>query len=385
MGQYTSTTWSKRDETPAEAIKKSVFEGLYTADSVIVTLCIALALYNTIEMALLITTTFKKFRGLYFWSLTICNISVAAYTIGMMLTYFQMSVTWFREIILDAGWLGMIVCQSLVLYSRLNLIFQNLRLIAAVKWMIVFTSIFLLIPVIVLDFGSIYSSDQGFTDGYFYIEKIQMTVITLQELIISFLYVYKTSQLLRVINRTNTRSMIWQLLFLNVVIISMDVAIVSLQYLHYQLYQEMFKAFVYSVKLKLEIHILSKLVDLVGSKYSTQRSMTLDVIDSNAIEGQAREEVRRELDQANKQHDLGTWYGFSNEKAMATDQVQEQHHLHDSGPARKRSSTSAGRDSLETDDEITRIVSNQSTSTARLRGRESDFLYADMLRSITRD
>ena len=384
MVEPSLTSWSKR-ETYAEAITKPVFHGRYDVDSVIVTLSIALALYNSIEMVLLISTTFKRWKGLYFWSLTLCNFAVAAYALGMLLSYFQLCVHWLNKTILDIGWLAMITCQALVLYSRLNLIFDNSRLIAAVKWMIVFTSIFVLVPVVTLDFGSTYSSDQGFTAGYYYIEKIQLTIITLQELIISFLYVYKTVRLLHVISRTNTRSMIWQLLFLNIIIISMDVAIVSLEYLHFQLYQEVIKGFVYSVKLKLEIHILSKLVDLVGDNHSTQRCMTLDVIDSNAIEGQAREEVRREMGLFNNQNSLGSWYGAGDEKDLAMAETHDKHQLNQDAPARKRRSVSGPRSSSEADDEISRVVSNQSGSTARIRDRESDLLYADMLRSITRD
>lgn len=376
---------SKR-ETYEQAITKNVFHGRYDADSVIVTLSIALALYNSIEMVLLISTTFKKWKGLYFWSLTLGNYAVTAYAMGMLLSYFELCVHWLHSIILDAGWLAMITCQSLVLYSRLNLIFDNPRLIAAVKWMIVFTSIFVLVPVVTLDFGSTYSSDPGFTAGYFYIEKIQLILITLQELIISFLYVYKTIRLLHVIMRTNTRSMIWQLLFLNIIIISMDVAIVALQFLHLQLYQEVIKGFVYSVKLKLEIHILSKLVDLVGdNQHSADRRMTLDVIDSNAIEGQAREEVRREMDLFNNQNSLGSWYGTGDEKNMAMTETRDEHQLNQNATARRRRSVSGARQSSEVDDEISQVISNQSESPARIRGRESDLLYADMLRSMTRD
>lgn len=387
MAEPNLLSWSRRD-TYEQAVSKHVFGGRYTVDSIIVTLCVALALYNSMEMVLLITTTFKKWKGLYFWSLSLCNLAVILYTLGILLSYFELCVQWLHKVILDVGWLGMITCQALVLYSRLSLIFDNDRLIAAVKWMIVGTCMFILVPVIVLDFGSAYRPNSGFTEGYYYIEKIQMTIITLQELIISFLYVYKTLQLLRVISRANTRSMIWQLLFLNVIIISMDVAIVALQYLQYQLYQETIKAFVYSVKLKLEIHILSKLVDLVGSDRSTQRSMTLDLIDSNAIEGQAQEEIRREMRlSSGQQHGLGSWYGAGsdNEKGLAVTSVQEDHMLHQDGLARKRFSTSGPSKSSDGDDEISQIMTNQSQGTARTRGRESDFLYADMLRSMTRD
>lgn len=381
MVQPTLTAREEHDHYATE-INKNTFHGQYTRDSVIVTLSLALSLYNSIELVLLITTTFKKRKGLYYWSLTLGNYAVALYALGIMLSYFELSPKWVHKVILDIGWLAMIICQSLVLYSRLNLIFDNLRLIAAVKWMIISTSIFILVPVIVLDMGMAYSPDPGFKEAYFYIEQIQMTCITLQELIISFLYVYKTIQLLRIISRANTRSMIWQLLFLNIIIISMDVAIVAMQFLHYQLYQETIKGFVYSVKLKLELHILSKLVDLVGNDRSEHRAMELCEIDSNAIEGQAQAEIRHEmstLDTSSLQmNDRGTSSGIGDEKALATGSVQ-------SGQKNRNTYTTISSipNSSEEGDHINRVVSSQSQS-ARTQGRESDLMYAEMMRSLSR-
>lgn len=58
------------------------------------------------------------------------------------------------KIILDIGWVMMIVFQSLVLYSRLHLVFDEVRIIQGVKWMIVFTTCAFIIPVVTLDFGT---------------------------------------------------------------------------------------------------------------------------------------------------------------------------------------------------------------------------------------
>lgn len=206
------------------AVNKSTFNGQYTAASVIVTLSIGLALYNSLEMVLLVSSTFKRWKGLYFWSLSICNVGVVLYALGMMLIYFRLSIFWVSELLIDSGWLSMIICQSLVLYSRLGLIIDNIKILRAVKWMIIIDSIFLGGATIVLDWGKAYSSNPSFSQAYFYMEHIQMTGFTLQELIISGLYVWKTIELLKVISKENTRIMIWQLLAINVIIIAMDVS-----------------------------------------------------------------------------------------------------------------------------------------------------------------
>lgn len=222
------TTIVQRDgfkDSYQAAIEKSSFDGKYTASSIVVTLSIALALYNCLEMVLLISMTFKRWRGLYFWCLVLCNAGVAAYTIGMTLTYFRLCILWFGKTFLDIGWVAMILFQSLVLYSRLGLIVESINVLKAVKWMIIIDSIILFPIVIVLDFGSTYARSPSFAAGYFYIEHIQITGFTVQELIISGIYVWKTIALLKVLSKPHTRNMIWQLLTINVIIVAMDVSI----------------------------------------------------------------------------------------------------------------------------------------------------------------
>jgi hypothetical protein len=221
------TALTQRESTThfATAVEKQSFDGRYSPSSVLVTISVALALYNCLEMVLLILTTFKRWRGLYFWSLSLCNFGIFAYTIGMMLSYFELCILWLSKTWLDVGWMSMIICQSLVLYSRLGLIIDNTKILMSVKWMIVISSFVFLVPTVVLDFGSTYSDRPSFSEAYFYMEHIQMTGITIQELVISSLYLWKTSNLLKVISKSNSRSMAWQLFIINVVIIGMDVSL----------------------------------------------------------------------------------------------------------------------------------------------------------------
>lgn len=207
-----------------EILKKEPFDGEYSTPSVIVTLALGLALYNCLELGLLILTTFKRWKGLYFWSLTLCNLGVASYGFGMMTDYWKLTVLVVTKILVTAGWMLMITCQSLVLYSRLGLLLDNDKILKGVKWMIIINSAVVFTIVDVLDWGSTYSSNYSFTVGYFYIELIQITVFTLQELIISGLYVWKTYNLLQVTFKENTRSMVMQVFAINVIIICMDVS-----------------------------------------------------------------------------------------------------------------------------------------------------------------
>ena len=351
------------------ALKKGIFDGRYTATSVVVTLSIALALYNSLEMFLLISTTFKRWRGLYFWSLAICNFGVFFYALGIMLSYFDLCVVWLSEIILDGGWLGMIICQSLVLYSRLGLILDNPKILRSVKWMIIIVSISMGGAVIILDFGNIYVHDRGFAEAYYYMEHIQMTGITIEELLISGLYVWKTIALLKVLSKANTRTLVWQLLAINIAIMAMDTALIVLQYKHLQLYQESIKGFVYSVKLKLELNILSKLVALVDGP-SADRSTTLEAIDGATVSGRRQTDVRSE----SSRPDMLSGWATIDEKGPSG-KIEE-------GFTIEPISSSSLSGSPVEKDEISRVVTHPAESMPEKKRRNSDDLYADFLRSM---
>lgn len=334
---------------------RAVFEGKYDAESITLTLSLALALYNSIELILLIATTFKKRRGLYFWSLCVSNYGVISYCIGLIIEYFQLAVLWVGKIFDTSGWIFMITGQSFVLYSRLNLIMDRPKILKAVKWMIIFNAVVWHTSITVLDFGTTYTNNSHFAEGFFYLEHVQMTMFCLQEFIISGLYVWRTIAFLKYVSKKSTRSVIWQLLTINVIIIAMDIVLLFLQYKHWRIYQQCTKAFIYSVKLKLELNILSKLVDLVqGSQQSVL--YTLDEIDSRALPGQAQTDLYREL-------------SVPSLKAVV-DHVEDSQVSPPPSNAEEKLAASG-------------TLSQSSTAySSRTTGRDCDILYADMLKSI---
>lgn len=139
-----------------------------------------------------------------------------------------------------------------------------------------------------------------------------------------------------------------------------------LQYKHYQLYQESIKGFVYSVKLKLELNILSKLVNLVHGNASS-RQMTLEAIDSNAIAGQAQAELRQEFFAAS----LG---GGDHEQCKSQAAV-------DNDETAFNEKIVNGAESHENGN-VFSVVSQQTIRTHRLSHRESDILYAEAIRDL---
>jgi len=67
----------------------SFFHGQYGSGSVTVTICSALALYNAIELLIFIFTTFRRYEGLYFWSLLVAVVGVVPYTVGFIVYVFS--------------------------------------------------------------------------------------------------------------------------------------------------------------------------------------------------------------------------------------------------------------------------------------------------------
>jgi hypothetical protein len=125
----------------------SFFSGNYDATSVFVTICCALAIYNAIELLLLIFTTFRRFHGLYFWSLLVASVGIVPYVLGFMIEFYELTAQLAGLLITFVGWPMMVTGQSLVLYSRLHVVLGegNQRILKAVRWMIIINGIVLTI------------------------------------------------------------------------------------------------------------------------------------------------------------------------------------------------------------------------------------------------
>jgi hypothetical protein len=238
--------------------------GLFDARSVVVVVCSTLALYNALELILLIFTTFRRWYGLYFWSLLIASFGVIPYNVGFLVVFFQLTQQYAGFIIDSYGWITMVTGQSVVLYSRLHLVLRNPKVLRAVLWMIVVDAVAFHVSTTVVLFGSSYGGHQsGFNGAWTVIEKVQMTGFCIQEFVISGLYLYETVKVLKIVSGGHTRRTMLELFIINVIIISLDIALLVVEYLNLRVYEQAFKGVVYSIKLKLEFAILGKLVNIV--------------------------------------------------------------------------------------------------------------------------
>jgi len=158
------------------------YDGDSLALQVIIGLATGLTMYNALELVVLVLITFRRYRGLYFWSLLISSLGLIPYTLGFSFKFFKVltgNARWASVVLLNIGWYPMITGQSVVLWSRLHLIVSGERgrkILKYTKWMIIVDAIILHIPTSVGPFGSNGTKETStFVEAYNVIEKTQMT------------------------------------------------------------------------------------------------------------------------------------------------------------------------------------------------------------------
>jgi hypothetical protein len=240
----------------------------------------SIALYNAAELLVLILLTFKRYRGLYFWSLLLSSLlGVIPAAIGSLLEYFHLAPLWLTLLLENIGFYFMVPVQSVVLYSRLYLVSQNHGLLRFLRWLITINTIILIIPITILNFGSSYHpAVYGWSKGFDVMERIQLTWFSAQEIFISTIYILETIKMIRAAPGPNKhRSMtLYSLVLVNFVAIGMDIVLMTLEYLEFYLLQIIVKALVYSIKLKLEFAVLNMLVSISHVQLDSSPADSLD-------------------------------------------------------------------------------------------------------------
>ncbi|KAJ5539629.1 hypothetical protein N7513_007961 [Penicillium frequentans] len=235
------------------------------------TVFLSIALYNSIELLVLIFSSFRRWQGLYFWSLLLATVlGVIPQSISFLLKYFGIAPLWLSLTLSTIGWYFMVTGQAFVLFSRLNIVVQDLTISHRIRAMIIIDAIVLHVPTTVLTYGSNFVQTPVWAQAYSIMERIELTGFSLQEFIISGLYIYKTVQILRISppsasGHNPNRKIMYQLLAINALIIVMDVVLLVFEYLGSFVIQTTLKSAVYSIKLKLEFGVLSRLVFMVHS------------------------------------------------------------------------------------------------------------------------
>ncbi|KAL9097656.1 MAG: hypothetical protein Q9163_006317 [Psora crenata] len=275
-----------------------------------------IAWVNTIELQFRIWLGFKRYTGLYFWSLLLASWGCFFHPLGFVMLDFKIwTNAHLAGAVIGISWWCMVTGQALVLYSRLYLVVRNKRRIRWVLIMIITNFFILHIPITLLSqivsvinppyplyyegYSTLPSAPQ-WLNVYKIYEKVQMTGFTIQETIISGLYLWETRKVLRpggVFQKKKTREVMYHLVWVNIFIIILDIALLATEYANLFTIQTVFKAAVYSIKLRLEFIVLNQLMDLVRGRsatfdlsnkqsnpHSSPRSVRLDTVGGRKVQ-----------------------------------------------------------------------------------------------------
>jgi len=239
----------------------------------------AVAWYNVAELNIQVFLTFKRHRGLYFWSLLISSYGCVLHALGFLLKFFRLTHRDYLSVtIITIGWYAMVTGQSVVLYSRLHLVVREQRILRGILAMIIVDAICFHIPTTILTYGSNSgpSTSRRFSSAFNVMEKLQMTAFCIQEFIISGVYVWSTIRLLRPVYHGRTRKVMTQLIWINLIIIGMDVCLLAMEYSNIYEIEATLKAMVYSIKLKLEFAVLNQLMTLANSSVNNHQNLHIE-------------------------------------------------------------------------------------------------------------
>ncbi|KAL8712018.1 MAG: hypothetical protein Q9220_003714 [cf. Caloplaca sp. 1 TL-2023] len=231
----------------------------------------AVAWYNAMELNIQVFLTFKRHRGLYFWSLLISSYGCILHALGFLLKFFALTENIY------------------VAVTIITLVVREQKVLRGILAMIIIDAICFHIPTSVLTYGSNSTDSKRYLPIFNVFERLQMTAFCIQEFIISGVYVYSTIKLLRPVYHGRTRKVMMQLIWINSIIIAMDVVLLGMEYSSFYEIEATLKAMVYSIKLKLEFAVLNQLMTLANSSVSNHQKLNIN----DDAEGQARTQERK--------------------------------------------------------------------------------------------
>ncbi|KAK5164875.1 uncharacterized protein LTR77_009539 [Saxophila tyrrhenica] len=229
----------------------------------------AIAWVNTIELQARIWLTSKRYSGLYFWSLVLS--SWGSSTLFPFLDFSIIRQANAVGVTIGVSWWCMVTGQALVLYSRLHLVVRDTTRIRWVLIMIITNFFILHLPIMILSqvgYSPVPNAGR-WLDVYNIYEKVQMTGFTIQETIISGLYLYEARNVLRpgqAFQKRRVNKVLKHLIWVNIFIICLDAALLATEFANLFTIQTVFKAAIYSVKLRFEFFVLNQLIEVVGAR-----------------------------------------------------------------------------------------------------------------------
>jgi hypothetical protein len=218
----------------------------------------------SLELLVLVYVTFKKHTGLYFWSIIITTLGIILQTTGYLVKEFaHSSPPVLTTVVCKIGWVSNVTGFSIVLWSRLHLVVDDPRILRGVLVMILVNGLLMHVPIIVFEFGLISRHHVAYMRPMEVMERVQQTVFTVQESIISILYIFHTYRFLNSGYATHTRKVVRLLVLVQAGVIALDGGLTAFDYKNMFTLKCTIHPFVYALKLKLEFIVLNQLLALV--------------------------------------------------------------------------------------------------------------------------
>ncbi|KAL9102425.1 MAG: hypothetical protein Q9163_002417 [Psora crenata] len=234
-----------------------------TARTSILIAMLTVAIYMSFLVDLKVLTIFQRRNTLYFWSLLVTSWGIISHSLGVILKWFVGRCPWeVHTTFSSLGWWAMVTGQSLVLYSRLHLVVRDERILRAVLIMIIVDFGLFQVPTTVQKFGSTQRDPGVWLTVYHVYERIQLLVFTFQELIISSIYIRAAVKWLSPSEPEGMRHTKQYLIYLNILCIALDIAIICEVYSGEWVYEEATQSLSYAIKLTLEFAVLNQVMEV---------------------------------------------------------------------------------------------------------------------------
>ena len=220
----------------------------------------AIAAYNALEVGIITLDCFKWYRGLYFWSMQVASWCTLVHAITGQISYVSSAPVLPISIPFLLSWMCMVTGQAVVLYSRLHLVVADVRSLRWVLAMITANALFLHIPMVILFYCHAFGPSKFIRPARIF-DRIQVTGFCIQDFIIGGIYIYESLRAFKPVLEARGREgrkVIYHLILVNAFVIILDIALMVTEFKAHYL-QSSFNAVVYSIKLKIEFMMLTRL------------------------------------------------------------------------------------------------------------------------------
>ncbi|KAL4772279.1 hypothetical protein BDW60DRAFT_216651 [Aspergillus nidulans var. acristatus] len=231
---------------------------------------LSVAGYNVLELLLWIFNTFDRRRGLYFGSILISTLSLAAFIIAQSLRTFRTDVSE----LLTAGYIfafsytALLTAHILVLYSRLHLVLHSYRILRGILIMIIVTSVLSVPAQLTVSLTLVSTRHPRLARAEYILERVVFLGATVREFIVCAIYTVQAYRNLHPIAQAKGRAgkrVLVYLMAVQVAAIVLDTGFLVQIYMDLALAANGYCALLYSIKLKMEFGVLNSLVTLLRS------------------------------------------------------------------------------------------------------------------------